>query len=216
MGTAPPRMLAARAYDVGPDAMAFDVDVQWESELVAEIEMVTKPLGARVPVSVRNVRFEGTVRAVLTPLVAGGPGYGAMLLSLPAPPALKMEVRVVGGEITKVPWLKLELEKYLHYFERYEGHEKSQAFEGELRASTKAKIEAKLGEDGGQTYSEVVYLAEACELACTTGFIQYVRVNRSQAAFARQRPFLCSSDESQLRTLLTRRSRRAARGRSGC
>ena len=113
MGTAPPRMLAARAYDVGPDAMAFDVDVQWESELVAEIEMVTKPLGARVPVSVRNVRFEGTVRAVLTPLVAGGPGYGAMLLSLPAPPALKMEVRVVGGEITKVPWLKLELEKYL-------------------------------------------------------------------------------------------------------
>ena len=58
---------------------------------------------------------------------------------------------------------KLELEKYLHYFERYEGHEKSQAFEGELRASTKAKIEAKLGEDGGQTYSEVVYLAEACE-----------------------------------------------------
>ena len=102
MGTAPPRMLAARAYDVGPDAMAFDVDVQWDSELVAKIEMVTKPLGARVPVSVRNVCFEGTVRAVLTPLVAGGPGYGAMLLSLPAPPSLKMEVRVVGGEITKV------------------------------------------------------------------------------------------------------------------
>ena len=93
MGTAPPRMLAARAYDVGPEAMAFDVDVQWDSALVAEIEMVTKPIGARVPVSVRNVRFEGTVRAVLTPLVPGGPGYGAMLLSLPAPPALKMEVR---------------------------------------------------------------------------------------------------------------------------
>ena len=93
MGTAPPRMLAARAYDVGPEAMAFDVDVQWDSTLVAEIEMVTKPIGARVPVSVRNVRFEGTVRAVLTPLVPGGPGYGAMLLSLPAPPALKMEVR---------------------------------------------------------------------------------------------------------------------------
>ena len=93
MGTAPPRMLAARAYDVGPEAMAFDVDVQWDSALVAEIEMVTKPIGARVPVSVRNVRFEGTVRAVLTPLVPGGPGYGAMLLSLPAPPALKMEAR---------------------------------------------------------------------------------------------------------------------------
>ena len=88
MGTAPPRMLAARAYDVGPEAMAFDVDVQWDSALVAEIEMVTKPIGARVPVSVRNVRFEGTVRAVLTPLVPGGPGYGAMLLSLPAPPEI--------------------------------------------------------------------------------------------------------------------------------
>ena len=59
------------------------------------------------------MRFEGTLRAVLAPLMAGGPGYGALLLSLPARPAVGMEVRVVGGEITRVPWLRAELEKNL-------------------------------------------------------------------------------------------------------
>eukprot|EP00908_Phaeocystis_cordata_P009163 Transcript_19903.p1 GENE.Transcript_19903~~Transcript_19903.p1 ORF type:complete len:460 (+),score=172.50 Transcript_19903:1437-2816(+) len=113
MGRAAPRMLAARAYDVGPDAMAFDVDMRWDSEMAAGIEVVTKNLGARVPVTVRNVRFEGTVRAVLSPLMAGGPGYGAMLLSLPAPPTVGMDLRVVGGEITKIPWLRTELEEQL-------------------------------------------------------------------------------------------------------
>ena len=29
----------ARAYDVGPDAMAFDVDVRWQSAMVAEIDV---------------------------------------------------------------------------------------------------------------------------------------------------------------------------------
>ena len=60
-------MIAARAYDVGPEAMAFDVDVKWESELTAEIEMVTRAVGARVPVSAR------TARSACTPQLSGTP-----------------------------------------------------------------------------------------------------------------------------------------------
>ena len=35
VGGAPPQLLAARAYDLGPMAMAFDFDVRWPSEMVA-------------------------------------------------------------------------------------------------------------------------------------------------------------------------------------
>jgi len=110
-GSKAPKLEAARAYDLGPGCMAFDVDVQWASELKADLEMTTKAVGARVPVSVRNFHFAGTVRVVLVPLVPEPPGFGAILLSLPSAPELGMDVRVAGGEVTKLPWLKGELEK---------------------------------------------------------------------------------------------------------
>ena len=114
MGAKPPQLKAARAYDVGKDAMAFDFDVKWQSELDANIEAHLKgPMGIQagsVPVSLKNARVEGTVRLVLTPLGSEGPGFGASLLSFAKKPAIGLDLRVAGGEITKVPWLKKELE----------------------------------------------------------------------------------------------------------
>ena len=114
MGARPPRLKAARAYDVGKDAMAFDFDVKWQSELDASIEAYLKgPMGIQagsVPVSLKNARVEGTVRLVLTPLGSEGPGFGASLVSFAKKPAIGLDLRVAGGEVTKVPWLKKELE----------------------------------------------------------------------------------------------------------
>ena len=114
MGARPPQLKAARAYDVGKDAMAFDFDVKWQSELDASIEAYLKgPMGIQagsVPVSLKNARVEGTVRLVLTPLGSEGPGFGASLLSFAKKPAIGLDLRVAGGEVTKVPWLKKELE----------------------------------------------------------------------------------------------------------
>ena len=39
----------AGAYDVGADAMAFDIDVRWESELVAEIDVYPAGGGRGAP-----------------------------------------------------------------------------------------------------------------------------------------------------------------------
>mmetsp|Transcript_9346 Transcript_9346/g.27997 ORF Transcript_9346/g.27997 Transcript_9346/m.27997 type:complete len:201 (+) Transcript_9346:462-1064(+) len=105
-------MRAARAYDVGPEALAFDVDVDWAAR--TEMELDVEPAGTRgvrIPVTVRNLRFRGTVRTVLAPLVKGGPGFGALLVSFPAAPKLGLDVKVAGGELTRVPWLRAELEK---------------------------------------------------------------------------------------------------------
>ena len=40
-GAKPPQLLAARVYDLGPDALGFDFDTEWESELVASLEAVS-------------------------------------------------------------------------------------------------------------------------------------------------------------------------------
>ena len=127
VGETPPTLLAARAYDVGPDALAFDIDVSWQSQMAFEMDAVAESalaesasardeqyegggpyarpaasaatrdnrLGARVPVSVRNVRFVGPVRVVVTHLIPEDPGYGAILLSLPSLPELSLEARAV-------------------------------------------------------------------------------------------------------------------------
>ena len=118
-GSKPPQLLAARVYDIGPDALGFDFDTSWESEMVARLEAVPQetdegPIpGARVPVTVRNLRFEGPIRIVVTHLTAEAPGYGAVLMSLPSPPEIGLDVRIAGGEVTRVPWFRDELTRAL-------------------------------------------------------------------------------------------------------
>jgi len=58
---------------------------------------------------VKSIKFSGVVRVVLTPLLPDPPGYGAVLLSLPTSPQLSLDVKVLGGELTKVPFLKREI-----------------------------------------------------------------------------------------------------------
>jgi len=112
LGDVSPKMVAARAYDVGPEAMAFDVDVKWASATAVDLEVYpTGTRGVVVPVVVRNVKFQGTLRVIMAPLVPDGPGYGALLVSLRDTPKIGLDVRVAGGEITRVPWLRAELEK---------------------------------------------------------------------------------------------------------
>ena len=144
VGDKPPQLVAARVYDVGADALGFDLDCVWESELEARLEAVPDKLlggggvdadgsgspvpgltgenqqgfnaalaSARVPVSISNFRFVGSVRVVVTHLTRESPGYGAVLLSLPSPPEIGLDVRVAGADVTKVPFFRDELERAL-------------------------------------------------------------------------------------------------------
>ena len=62
-----------------------------------------------MPVSIKNLRFSGPVRVVVTHLTAEAPGYGAVLLSLPAPPEIGLDVRIAGADVTKVPFFRDEV-----------------------------------------------------------------------------------------------------------
>ena len=110
-GKVAPQLLGARVYDLGSKALVFDMDVNWQSELEAKINLNTRRLGLKIPVTIRKFSFQGPVRVELSPLTSEPPGFGAALISLPSIPKLSSDIRVIGGDITKVSWLKNDVMK---------------------------------------------------------------------------------------------------------
>ena len=107
-GNKPPILQAARVYDID-NTIAYDFDVNWESQLEATVQIYTAGGLARVPVKIQHLQFNGVVRVIMTPLCKEPPGYGAILMSLPKPPKINMDVHVLGGEVTKLPFLRSEI-----------------------------------------------------------------------------------------------------------
>jgi hypothetical protein len=107
-GNQPPVLQSARVYDID-NVIAFDYDVHWDSQLEATVQIFTAGGLARFPVQIQNLKFDGVVRVIFTPLCKTPPGYGAVLLSLPTPPKINMDIRVMGGEVTKLPFLRSEI-----------------------------------------------------------------------------------------------------------
>lgn len=101
-----PQLHKGRIYKDIENAMIFDADMSWKNAMQGQLDINTKRLGLLVPVQVRNVQLEGTMRIVLTPLQEHPPGFGAILFSFTKTPRLDLDVDIAGKQITKVPWLK--------------------------------------------------------------------------------------------------------------
>ena len=109
IGTTAPRFESARIYELGQDAVAFDAEVDWAAkDLDIQLTAVTV-IFAKIPIRISQLQFKGVVRVILTPLMKEAPGYGAALVSFPKAPSINFNVRVAGGDITRIPWLRTEL-----------------------------------------------------------------------------------------------------------
>ncbi|KAK1737190.1 synaptotagmin-related protein [Skeletonema marinoi] len=108
-GARGPKLASARTYNLD-DAIALDIDVDWSSEMKAKVK-VTSKIGVTIPVTIKNLRFDGVVRVVLTPLTEEPPGFGAILVSFPKAPSIGLDVSLSKIDITKSPWLREELLK---------------------------------------------------------------------------------------------------------
>lgn len=113
MGDSAPKILEARLFDLGTRDMAFDLEMKWESNVKAELELRVSSFGAKIPVTIQNLRFEGPVRLIIVGLTEKDPGYRALLISLPRPPKIGFDLKVAGGLITQIPWLRNEMEKMI-------------------------------------------------------------------------------------------------------
>jgi len=108
-GTKAPQLTASRYYDL-ENAVAFDSDIVWDSNVAIKLNITPKLLRFKIPISIQNLAFKGCVRVELTPLIKKPPGYGATLVSFPQVPIINMDIQVAGGQLTKVPWLRKEIE----------------------------------------------------------------------------------------------------------
>eukprot|EP00569_Conticribra_weissflogii_P008072 CAMPEP_0171332808 /NCGR_PEP_ID=MMETSP0878-20121228/3617_1 /TAXON_ID=67004 /ORGANISM="Thalassiosira weissflogii, Strain CCMP1336" /LENGTH=581 /DNA_ID=CAMNT_0011833641 /DNA_START=469 /DNA_END=2214 /DNA_ORIENTATION=- len=113
MGEEPPRILEARLFDLGKSDMAFDLEIEWKSHARVDLEMKVTSLGAKIPVTIQNFRFDGPLRLIVVGLMTKEPGYEALLISLPRPPKIGFDLKVAGGLITQIPWLRNEMAKML-------------------------------------------------------------------------------------------------------
>eukprot|EP00970_Alexandrium_tamarense_P000461 scaffold61_cov205-Alexandrium_tamarense.AAC.15 len=113
MGEKAPRILEARLFDLGDKDMAFDLEILWKSDARADLKMKVAGWGTEIPVTISNLRFEGPVRLIVVGLRPEEPGWEAMLISLPRPPQIGFDLKVAGGLITQIPWLRNELAKML-------------------------------------------------------------------------------------------------------
>lgn len=113
MGNIAPRILEARLFDLGSKDMAFDLDMRWRSNIRADLVMRVASFGTKIPVTISNLRFEGPVRLILVGLMPQEPGWEALLISFPRPPQIGFDLKVAGGLITQIPWLRNEVAKNL-------------------------------------------------------------------------------------------------------
>lgn len=113
MGDVAPRLLEARLFDLGNCDMAFDLEMSWTSEALADIDLRVPSFGAKIPITIQNLRFEGPVRLIVVGLRREEPGWEALLISLPRPPKIGFDVKVAGGMITQIPWLQSYFAKML-------------------------------------------------------------------------------------------------------
>lgn len=113
MGETAPRVLEARLFDLGRNDMAFDLEMNWKSDARVDLKLKVAGWAADIPVSIQNLRFEGPVRLIVLGLRPTEPGWEALLISLPRPPKIGFDLKVAGGLITQIPWLRMELEKML-------------------------------------------------------------------------------------------------------
>lgn len=113
MGDIAPRVLEARLFDLGSNDMAFDLEMKWKSTARVDLKLKVVGWAADIPVTIQNIRFEGPVRLIVLGLRPTDPGWEALLISLPRPPKIGFDLKVAGGLITQIPWLRNELEKML-------------------------------------------------------------------------------------------------------
>lgn len=113
MGDTAPRVLEARLFDLGSNDMAFDLEMKWKSTARVDLKLKVVGWAADIPVTIQNIRFEGPVRLIVLGLRPTDPGWEALLISLPRPPKIGFDLKVAGGLITQIPWLRNELERML-------------------------------------------------------------------------------------------------------
>ncbi|KAF6155080.1 hypothetical protein GIB67_035827 [Kingdonia uniflora] len=90
--------------DGGSGCITLELELQWDGNpnIFLDIKMM---VGVALPVQVKNIGFTGAFRLIFKPLVEEIPCVGVVSYSLRQKKKLDYTLKVVGGDLSSVPWL---------------------------------------------------------------------------------------------------------------
>ena len=123
-GSVPAIIQGVKVYDTQDrGAVEIDLEIFWagDPDVVLGIRAANDTLN--VPVSLTELQCAFKLRLIFAPLIGVFPCFGALTIALVEEPSLDFDLRVVGGDITLVPGLKIPTKKERENFNKNISHD---------------------------------------------------------------------------------------------
>ncbi|KAL8497823.1 hypothetical protein ACS0TY_021241 [Phlomoides rotata] len=109
LGTVAPQFTGVSIIDDGSEGITMELAMQWDGNPSIILDIKTY-LGVALPVQVKNIGFTGVFRLIFRPMVDEFPCFGAVSFSLRQKQKLDFTLKVVGGDMSKIPGLSDAIE----------------------------------------------------------------------------------------------------------
>ena len=111
VGDVPPLVTAIKLYDTPPQQIVVDLETEWDSNALLRLGVsFTEGGSLYAPVEVADIRFQGVIRIVFSPMLLSPPYVGAMTFSAAMAPNIDFRIKVLGGEVSAIPGLRETLQ----------------------------------------------------------------------------------------------------------
>ena len=102
---------AIKLYDTPPQQIVVDLETEWDSNALLRLGVsFTEGGSLYAPVEVADIRFQGVIRIVFSPMLLSPPYVGAMTFSAAMAPNIDFRIKVLGGEVSAIPGLRETLQ----------------------------------------------------------------------------------------------------------
>jgi Ca2+-dependent lipid-binding protein len=113
LGLEPLIFVSVKAVDEVPNEIGLDIEFKWAA-LEPEVQLDVGLFDAlKLPIAIEKIEAFGTIRLVFGPLCEWWPTFSDMQIAFIGKPTINFNLRLVGGDITKVPKVEKSLSKLI-------------------------------------------------------------------------------------------------------
>ena len=112
LGIEPPVLVSVKAVDEVPNEIGLDIEFKWAAA-DPEVQLDVAIMGVKVPVALEKLEAFGCVRVVFGSLCDWWPTFSDMQVAFIGRPEVNFNIQVIGGDITKVPYVEQLLNRLI-------------------------------------------------------------------------------------------------------
>ncbi|XP_065849663.1 synaptotagmin-5-like [Euphorbia lathyris] len=109
LGTIAPQFTGISIIEGGESGITMELEMNWDGNPNIILGIKTR-LGLSLPVQVKDLGFTGVFRLIFQPLVTEFPCFGAVCFSLRQKKKMDFTLKVIGGDISKIPGISDAIE----------------------------------------------------------------------------------------------------------